>query len=61
MEPKEQICTRYAGELSAIAALDRRYYLNPSPTLADRYEYAARQLQLEKTRSMFYSELNAFR
>lgn len=61
MKREEEICKRYADELAAIAALDRRYYLNPSPALADRKDYAARQAQLEHTRFRFYAELAAFR
>ena len=61
METEEQICRRYEAQLTAIAALDRRYYVNPAPSLADRADYAARQTQLENTRSMLYAELNAFR
>lgn len=61
METEEQICRRYEAALAAIAALDRRYYVNPSPTLADRADYASRQTQLENTRAMLYAELNAFR
>ena len=61
METEEQICRRYEAQLAAIAALDRRYYANGSPSLADRADYAARQTQLENTRSMLYAELIAFR
>jgi hypothetical protein len=61
MENEGEICRRYEAELAAIAALDRRYYVNPSPSLADRAHYATRQSQLENTRSMLYAELNAFR
>lgn len=61
METEDQICRRFEAELAAIAVLDRRYYLNPSPTLAERAEYAARQFQLENVRSRFYAELGALR
>ena len=61
METEEQICRRYEAALAEIAAVDRRYYVNPSPSLADRADYAARQTQLENTRSMLYAELIAFR
>jgi len=44
MKREEEICKRYADELAAIAALDRRYYLNPSPALADRKDYAVVRL-----------------
>jgi len=55
VETEEQICRRYEAALAAIAAVDRRYYVNPSPSLADRADYAARQTQLENTRSMLYA------
>ncbi len=61
MENENKICAGYEAELAALAALDRRYYLNRSPTLADRAAYAARQAQLDKARSRFYSELTEFR
>lgn len=61
METEDQICTRYGAELASIAALDRRYYLKPSPTSSDRREYAARQDQLADVRSRFYAELTACR
>jgi hypothetical protein len=56
METEEQICIRYEAHLAAIAALDRHYYRIPCPTLAERREYAARQVQLEELRSQFYVE-----
>ena len=52
---------RYADELKAIADLDREYYLNPSPRLADRSNYYRRQEQLEQIREGLYSELCATR
>jgi hypothetical protein len=61
METEDQICRRFEAELAAIAALDRRYYTDPSPTVAERADYAARQVQLESTRSRFYAELGSFR
>jgi hypothetical protein len=61
MEAEDQICTRYEAELAKLAALDRRFYLTPSPTLADRAAYAARQAQLEDTRSRLYAELSDLR
>jgi hypothetical protein len=61
METEDQLCYRYEKQLAAIAALDRLYYLNPSPTLAERAEYAARQYQLENVRSRYYAELRALR
>ena len=60
METEAQICRHYESEFARIAALDRRYYLIPCPSLADRADYAARQAQLENTRSLFYAELAAF-
>lgn len=61
MATEEQLFERFEAELAAIASLDRRYYLNPSPTLADRCEYAKRQVRLEETRSRFYKQLEVFR
>jgi hypothetical protein len=52
------IYMRYAAELEAIAALDREYYLNPSPNLAQRAEYYNRQEYLEQIRQRLYSELS---
>jgi hypothetical protein len=52
------IYMRYAAELKAIAALDREYYLNPSPNLAQRAEYHNRQEDLEQIRRRLYSELS---
>jgi hypothetical protein len=57
MRDENQICQLYEPYLAAIAALDRRYYLNPAPTLADRAAYAARQTELEKLRARLYAEL----
>jgi hypothetical protein len=53
------LCARYEKELAAIAALDRRFYLNPSPALAERRAYAARRLRLEEIRFRFYLEFAA--
>ncbi len=61
MDTEDQIFRRYKAELDAIGALDRCYYLSPSPTVADRRDYAAGQLQMEETRSRFYAELTACR
>jgi len=61
METEDQICRRYEGELAAIAALDRRYYLKLAPTTADRRDYAERQLCLQEIRSRFYADLTACR
>ena len=47
---------RYAAEFEAIAALDREYYLNPLPNLAERAEYYKRQEYLEQIRQRLYSE-----
>ena len=49
---------RYAAELEAIAALDREYYLNPSPNFAQRAEYYNRQEYLKQIRQRLYSELS---
>lgn len=61
METEDEICTRYEAELAAIAALDRRYYLNRSAGVADRAAYAARQARLEHVRLRLYAELDALR
>jgi len=61
MDTEEQLCNRYGAAFGAIAALDRRYYLNPAPTLANRAAYAARQAQLEYLRSRFYGALAELR
>jgi hypothetical protein len=57
MSAEDQICQFYETYLSAIAVLDRRYYMNPSPTPVDRAAYAARQAELENLRARLYSEL----
>ena len=56
MENEHQLCVRFEAELATIAALDRAYYLNPFPTLAERRNYAARKIQIEEVRSRFYRE-----
>ena len=61
METEEEICRRYEAEFTAIAALDRRYYLTPSASLAERRDYAARQAQLEEMRSRLYAKLASCR
>jgi hypothetical protein len=61
VETEDQICRRFKAELAAIAALDHRYYMDASPTVAERADYAARQVQLESTRSRFYSKLGSLR
>jgi len=50
------IYMRYAAESETIAALDREYYRNPSPNLAERAEYYKRQEYLEQIRQRLYSE-----
>ncbi len=55
MEAEKQLCLRFEAELAGIAELDRLYYLNPCPTLAERRDYAARQIRLEEMRLRFYS------
>lgn len=57
MMAEDQICRFFETCLDVIAALDRRYYLTPSPTLADRAAYAARQAELESLRAWLYAEL----
>lgn len=61
MEMEHEICARYEPELAAIAALDRSYYLNPSASVDERRDYAARQILLEEIRSRLYAELAACR
>lgn len=56
MDWEGQIVQRYEPQLEAIAALDRAYDLNPSPTIAERSEYASRQEQLETVRLRLYAE-----
>jgi uncharacterized protein YaeQ len=58
MDWEDQIAQRYEPKLAAIAKLDRAYYLNPSPTVAERAEYALRQEQLERLRLRLYAELS---
>jgi len=55
--PEAPVLVRYAAELKAIADLDREYYLNPLPNLADRASYYKRQEDLERIRQHLYSEL----
>jgi len=57
MDWEEQIIQRYESQLAAIARLDRAYYLDPSPTLAERSEYALRHEQIEIVRSRLYAEV----
>jgi hypothetical protein len=58
MEAKDQICKRYEAAFTAIAALDRRYYLNPCASVVERRDYAMRQAQLQEIRSRLYAELH---
>lgn len=55
------ICRRYSARLEAIAALDREYYLNAYPSLAERAEYCRRQDELDCIRRRLYSELGEAR
>lgn len=61
MDTEEDICKRYETELATIARLDRRYYLNPCPSLAERRDYAAREAQREAIRRRLYADLAAVR
>ena len=61
METDDELCAKFEAELASIAALDQLYYTNPSPTLAERREYAAREVQLEEMRSRFYEEFRSCR
>lgn len=60
-ETENSTLMRYVAEFKAIADLDRDYYLNPSPSLADRSNYYRRQEDLEQIRQRLYSELCATR
>lgn len=60
MDWEDQIAQRYEPQLAAIASLDRAYYINPSPTAAERSEYASRQEQLEIVRWRLYDEFASF-
>lgn len=55
------ISRRYARKLEAIAALDRAYYANPSPSLIERADYYQRQAVLERMRLRLYAELDRVR
>jgi len=61
METEDKLSARYEAELAAIAAIDRRYYLNPCPSRAEHSDYAARQDRLEESRSRLYAELASLR
>ena len=58
MNLEAETCKRYEAELAAIAALDRAYYLNPTPTAAERGSYVRRQAHLEEVRARFYAQLS---
>ena len=47
--------------MAEIAAQDRAYFLNKAPTPADRADYVRRQVQLERVRARFYTELSTVR
>ncbi|GEM_PF-4095409 len=61
MDAKTKICTRYAAQLAAIAAIDRTYYLNGTATTADRANYFRRQNDLKQLRALLYAELSRVR
>jgi len=48
---------RYLAELDEIAELDRRYYLNKTPSRSDRASYAMRQEYLTSLRNHFGAEI----
>lgn len=56
-----EVYKRYEAEMAAIAALDQAYYVNTTPTPAERADYIKRQAQLEQVRSRFYAELRTVR
>jgi hypothetical protein len=58
METKTDNIQRYAAELDEIARLDRRFYLNNTPSLSDRASYALRQEHLNEIRNRFSAELS---
>lgn len=55
------VFNRYAAKLAAIAALDRAYYANPSPSLIERAGYYQRQSVLGRIRLRLYAELDRVR
>jgi hypothetical protein len=55
------IFRRYAAKLEAVAALDRAYFLTPSPDLVERAEYYRRQAIRERIRLRLCSELDGVR
>ena len=57
----DAIFKRYAAKLETIAALDRAYFVNSSPSLAERTRYYKRQAVLERIRLRLYAELNGVR
>ncbi len=57
MERKTDNIQRYAAELDEIARLDRRFYLNNSPSRSERASYALRQEHLNEIRNRFSPEL----
>ncbi len=57
MKTESEIFAQYEAELAAIAELDRSYYLNPSPTRAERAGYQQRLEQAEQIRSRLHTEL----
>jgi hypothetical protein len=61
METERQIFKRYATVLTAIASLDRAYYLNPQPSLADRRAYFDREAHLERLRLCLRADLARIR
>jgi hypothetical protein len=56
-----EIYKRYESELAAIAEQDRAYYLNPTPTSAERADYVTRQDYLEQARALFYEKVSTAR
>ena len=61
MDTEDQVFQRFDAKLETIAALDRRYYLNPLPTKLDRAAYAMRQDYLQNMRERFYEQLGQLR
>ena len=57
MNAEQRICKRYEMEMAAIAAADRRYYLNSFPSRAERCDYATRRALLEELRVRLYEDL----
>jgi hypothetical protein len=54
-----EILLSYEAELRAVDALDRSYYQNPNPSVADRMAYYERQEHLEGVRIRLCDKLES--